>query len=540
MTLPYRTLRVVAIAWTVAACVPREDEAPVAGHGGSLVIAVPGDADALLPPVAATQLAAHVTERLFPRLADLTVALNTVDDSGFVPVVARRWERRDPLTLVFELDPRARWQDGRPITADDVVFTFDVYTDPLTASPYRVNLAPVAGVVREDAQRVAVRFHRAYPEQLYDATAHLRLLPKHLLDTIPRERLAASSFARDPVGAGPFRFVHWEPGAELVVEADTTWFLGRPHLDRIVWRILPDVSAAVTALLAGDADAMETIPQRDELERVRAVADLRLVPYPSPFIGGLAFNLRRPLFADRALRHALALALDRTTLVRSVFGDNAEVPASALTRMVWAAPADLPQLPFDTAAAARALDSLGWRHAAGSPWRSRGGRRLAFGLLVPTTSRVRQQAAVLLQEQWRRVGADVRIEALDFPTFDRRGREGDFDVVFFSRTLDPTPAMLAQFWQSGAADNVGAYASARFDSLLAAAAAAPTRDEALPRYRAALARLADDVPAIQLYSPNNAAAVHRRFADVTIRPDSWLATVATWRVPADQRIPRDR
>jgi peptide/nickel transport system substrate-binding protein len=510
--------------------------------GGTLVIATPGDADNLLPPIAATQLGAHVAGRLFPKLAELKFDLNTVDDSGYTPVLAQRWEHRDSLTLVFHLDPRARWQDGRPITADDVVFTYAVYTDALTASPYRANLAPVAAVTREDERTVVFRFRRAYPEQLYDATYHLHILPRHLLDTIPRERLAASAFARDPVGAGPFRFVRWDPGADIEVEADTGWFLGRPKLDRIVWRALPDVSAAVTALIAGEADAMETIPQRDEIERVLQARNLRLVPYSSPFLAGILFNLRRPLFASRELRRALAMGLDRQTIVRSVFGPYAQVPTSALSQMVWAARDSIRQVPYDTVEAQRLLDTLGWRRGPGQTWRTKAGRRLAFTLLVPTTSRSRQQAAVLVQDQLKRLGVDVQIQPLDFAVFDRRGRAGDFDAQFFSRTLDPSPAELAQFWSGSAVgqDNQGAYASPAFDSLLAAAAAAPTRDAALVRYRAALERLNDDAPAIFIYSPSNNAAISRRFQNVTIRPDSWLATVATWSVAPDRRLPRDR
>ncbi len=537
----------VAIALTlataaVAACRPRADDAAAGPTGGTLVIASPGDADILFPPSASTQLAAHVTERIFPRLAELGTDLNTVGDSGLTPMLAERWERRDSLTLVFHVDPRARWQDGRPVTAADVAFTFDVYRDSLTGSAFRVNLEPIASVSVEGERAVAFRFLRAYPEQLYDATFHLRILPRHLLDSIPRERLASSAFARDPVGAGPFRFERWDPGAEIELVADTAFFRGRPHLDRIVWRILPDVPAAVSALAAGDADAMETIPMRDEIERLLRVPDVRLVPYPSPFLGGLLFNVRRPAFADRDVRRALAMAIDRATVVRSVFGPYGDVPVGAVTRMVWIADGQVRQLPYDTAAAARLLEERGWRLAPGAAVRTRAGRPLRFTLLVPSTSRVRQQAAVLVQDQLRRVGVDLRIQVLEFALFDARTRTGDFDAAMFSRTLDPSPANLAQFWaaRSIGGGNQGGYASAGFDSLLTAAAAAPTRAAAQPLYHAALERLNEDAPAVFIYSPKNNAAIHQRFEHVTIRPDSWLATVATWSIAPERRLPRDR
>lgn len=370
----------------------------------------------------------------------------------------------------------------------------------------------------------------------------MRVLPRHLLDTIPRVRLATSAFARHPVGIGPFRLARWTPGADIVLEADSGYFLGRPALDRIVWRVLPDVSAAVSALIAGEADAMETIPQRDELDRARRAPDLTLIPYPSPILGGIAFNLRRPPFQDRELRRALAMAVDRATIVRNIFGDHGEVPAGSTTPMQWIAEGPVRQLPYDTVEAARILEARGWRDADGDGLRERAGVPLRFTLLVPTTSRIRQQAAVLVQDQLRRVGVAVRIEPLDFAVFMQRSERGAFELVFFSRTLEASPGTLWTDWSTSAigAVNSGGYSSPVFDSVVTAALSARTRTEATPLFRRALEILNDDAPAVFVYAPRNAAAIHRRFENVTIRPDSWLATVAAWSVAPDRRLPRDR
>ncbi len=539
--MPRRLLLGAALAATCALACRRERPAEqVSAEGGTLVIAVPGDADLLLPPVATTQLAVHVTERLFPRLAELKPDLVTDDDSGFAPSLARSWERRDPTTLVFRLDPRARWQDGRRITASDVVYTFGVYNDPATQSPYRVNVEPIADVLREDSLTVIFRFRRPYPEQLYDATYQMKILPSHLLDSIPHARLASSAFAHHPVGAGPFRFLAWEPGAEIMLLADTTWFLGRPHLSRIVWRIMPDVSTSVTGLLAGEADAMEVIPLRDEIERVRKSADLTLVPYPSPFLGGMQFNTVRGVFADRDVRRAIAMAIDRATIVQAVFGPYGEVPVGAVSPMMWVAHGPVRQLPFDTAAAARLLDARGWRMGADGV-RHRGGQALAFTVITPTTSRARQEVAVMVQDQLKRMGIAMTIQPLEITEFARRNRGGAFDAAMFSLTLDPSPSNLLQFWgHVPGNDNVTGYRSAAFDALYAAAVQAPSHAEALPRWRRVLEQLNDDAPALFLFSPRNQAAIHRRFDHVSIRPDSWLATVATWSVAPDRRLPRDR
>ncbi len=535
-----RPLACALVLLLLAACRGERTGGSAGESGGTLVIAAPGDADVLLPVIATRQLADHVTQRMFPRLAELKLGLNTVDDSGFAPVLAKSWEHKDSTTIVFHLDQRARWSDGVPITSADVVYTFGVYRDSLTKSPYRLNLDPIASVTAPDSSTVVMRFTRWYPEQLYDATYHMMMLPKHLLGRFRDDSLVTSPYARQPVGAGPFKFAHWESGAEIALDADTSWFLGRPRLSHIVWRIMPDVAASVSALLSGDADAMEFIPQREQIERVTSDTALRLVPYPSPFIGGLIFNLRRPLFADRALRRAIGMTVDRATIVQSVFGPYGVVPVGFTTRMQWIDDDAVRQLPHDTAAAARTLDSLGWRRGPDGR-RQKGGRPLEFTIITPTTSQVRQQVAVLLQNQLAAAGITVKIQPLDITVFDQRTDAGDFDAMMFSRTLDPSPAVIGQFWSSQAvSDNQGAYRSRTFDSLLALASRTAGRDSSLPRWRAVLAQLNDDVPALFLFSPRNNAAIHRRFENVTIRPDSWLATVAAWSVAPGRRLPRDR
>ncbi len=524
-------LLVLAATTILTSCERRAAPSRSAAAGGTLVIATTGDVDILFPPVTTTALGLAVSDRIFCRLADLTLGLNTVDDSGFRPVLARAWEHRDAVTIVFHLDRRARWQDGAPVTAADVAFTFAVYRDPAVNSPLAPNLVAIDTVTAPDDSTAVFRFRRPYPEQLYDATYHMRILPKHLLDTIPRARLASAGFARHPVGDGPYRFVAWQAGAQITLTADSAFWLGAPHVARLVWRIIPDLSTAVTALLAGEADAMELIPSRAQLERVQGdpARSVRLVPYPSPFYAGIVFNLRRPLFADREVRRAIAMALDRTTIVRSVFGSFADVAVGATSPMQWIWSDAIRQIPHDTAAAARALDGRGWRRTAGNEIRRRDGTPLQFTLLVPTSSQARQQAAVIAQDELRRLGVAMRIEPLEFTVMQRREVAGDFDAAFESRTIDPSPASLLQFWGRGES-NVGRYASARFDSLAAAAQRARSRAEAAPLWRRALEQLNDDAAAVFIFSPRNEAAIATRVTDVTIRPDDWLATVADWRI----------
>jgi peptide/nickel transport system substrate-binding protein len=201
-------------------------------------------------------------------------------------------------------------------------------------------------------------------------------------------------------------------------------------------------------------------------------------------------------------------------------------------------------LPYDSAGAARLLTRLGWIDANGDGIRDRNGSPLAFRLLVPTTSGIRRQYARLLQEQFRLMGVDVQLDEVDFSTFLARARAGQFDALLNAWSTDPTPsAGIPQTWTRAGVghSNYGRYVNPAFDRLVdRTVASAANRAAARRSWRTAIEMLNQDAPAIFLFAPDNVAAVDRRVTGVAIRPDSWLALLRRWRIPADRLTDRDR
>jgi peptide/nickel transport system substrate-binding protein len=504
---------------------------------GVIVIASGADADALLP-VFAQGVGRAVSDQLFLKLADVGLLANTVGDSGFVPRLAKSWRFENGRTLVFTLNEAARWQDGTPVTAEDVAFTYAAYVDPAVGAAAGPLLAQIDSVVARPDGSVAFYFQSAYPEQFFDATHHMRILPKHLLDTIPRAAWRTSALARQPVGDGPFRLVEWRPNESIELAADSSFFGGVPGAARIIWRIVPDFNAAIGQLVGGEADFVEAVIGPENIERVRATSHLRLVEYASTVYAYLGFNLRGPrgrganaLFGDRRLRQALALATDREALVRAVLGGWGVVPPGPTTPAVWIAAGAPEQLPYDSAHAAALLDSLGWRDTNGDGIRDRGGRPLAFDVTYPSSSGVRQRTAVILQEQYRRVGVEVRLAPLEMNVWMDRARTGQSDAYIGGWQIDLPPGGMRELWGSGGigGSNYGGYSSPRFDSLVARAVATVARTPADSLWHEAIATINDDAPAIWLFSPKTVAGVDRRLDNVTLRPDEWWATLWTWR-----------
>lgn len=519
---------------------------------GTLVIATGGEPDVLLPAVSDRSITRDVTDQLFLKLADLGPSGNTVGDEDFQPLLAERWEWDTPTTLVFHLDPRARWQDGRAVTAADVAFTYDIYTDSLVSSPFRPSLRHIAAVTTRDSLTVVFRFRQRFPEMFYAAVYHMRILPSHLLREVPRSQWRSAAFGRAPVGDGPYRFVGWRAGESLELAADSTFFLGRPHLRRLIWRFTADQQVAVTQLIAHDADAVEVLVTPDNRDRARADTQLAMYPYKGAAYGYVGFNFAvpgdttkpHPLFSDRELRRALVMTVDRGALVHTVFGDMAKVPPGPMSQLYWIWDPETRELAHDSARAARSLTRLGWVDSDGDGIRDRDGHPLAFRLLVPTTSAVRRQYARFLQEQFRTMGIDVQLDEVDFSVFNERARAGRFDALINVWNTDPTPSSgIPESWTRAGfgRSNYGRYENPAFERLLdRAVASAASRDEAKRTWRAAIETLNQDAPGIFLFATENYSAVHKRIVDVRIRPDSWLALVRTWRIPADRLTDRDR
>ncbi len=164
---------------------------------GTIIDAAVAEPGTLLPPSSEDIVANDIGEQLFLKLADVGMSTNTVGDEDFQPLLAQKWEWDGPLTLVFHLDPRARWQDGPRVTAADVEFTFNAYTDSAVGSPFRPKLHRIASVTQRDSLTTVFRFKEKYPEMFYDAVYHMRILPAHLLRPVPR---ATSGGPRRSVG----------------------------------------------------------------------------------------------------------------------------------------------------------------------------------------------------------------------------------------------------------------------------------------------------------------------------------------------------
>ena len=507
--------------------------------GGTIVISTAADADVLFPPLTLTLQGKQVVDQIFDNLADAGSKLNTVGDAGFTPRLADRWRwAPDSSWVAFHINPNARWHDGVPVSAYDVRYTFALVKDTSLASPLSTNLDNVDSVSVPDSLTAVVWFHQRTPDEFFKAAAPVAILPAHLLEKTSPAKLAESEFARAPVGSGRFKFATWDRSSRIVLHADTANYRGRPVADRVIWLIAADYPAAELRFLDGTADFLDVVkPER--VAEAKSKGKEVIVSPGSLDYGYLAFNLRNargsgphPILGDRETRRALVRSVDRAAIVRNVFDTLGLVAYGPATRILATSDTTI-GLRYDPDGAGRTLDSLGWRRGANGI-RAREGKPLAFSLSVPASSAIRKRISVLLQEQFRKAGADVHIEELELNTFGANMENRKFESLLNAWHIDPTPSSVREEWATSEIKkggyNATSYSNPAFDAVIDSAVKEmdPNRSAAL--YHRAYRILTEDAPAMWIYELRNVQGVSKRIHPVGIRPDAWWADLADWSV----------
>lgn len=559
MSRPLRThaarwIQVAVAGLVVAGCRDVQQQPAVAGPndiGGTMVIAQPGEPATLLPALQGQSIEKQITDLLYDRLAEIGDDLNTVGDRGFRKQLADRWEwAPDSLSIVFHLDPRARWHDGVPVRASDVRYSFALMKDPALGSPGLPLITNIDSVAVRDSLTAVAYFKRHTPEQFYDLVYQVYIVPEHVLSNTPPAQMKTAEVARRGLGSGRFRLARWEPGKRLELLADTANYRGRPKLDRIVYVPTPDFNTAVTRFFAGDADFFEQL-RPEHLARIASDTARRAVTYPNLAYAYLALNnvdgkqpgQPHPIFGDRVVRRALTMAVDRRAMLKNVFGAYGAPAYGPFPHALPVADTTLPQLPYDTARARALLDSAGWLVGSDGV-RTKNGQRLEFGITTPVSSAARKQYSVLLQEAFKRVGAVARIDESDNAGFMARNGDRSFDSIIELYGTDPSPSGFKQSWTTGGlgkdGSNFPSYSNPAVDALLDSATLTfdPARTRAYARR--AFEMIIEDAPGIWLYEPPTVAGAHKRIHTTTMRADGYWSGMADWWIPAAERTARDR
>ena len=380
--------------------------------------------------------------------------------NSLLPGLATTWDvAPDGKSVTLKLRSDVGFHDGAPFDADSVKFTFDTIADPKTASEGAVTqLGPYAGTELIDAHTVRVNYSQPFGAALA-SYAEGTLAP---VSPTAVKRLGNQGFARAPVGAGPFRFVSWEEGRQVVLERfdKYNWApgynanTGPSSVQRVITRFIPDASTRVAALEAGEIDIADATPILD----MKRFSDTRgygtMIGNAAGIPFGLELNGSRGIFSDIRVRRALAMAVDRKALSENLFFgliDPAYGPLSKGTPGYWTGTEDLYRP--DPKAAMALLDQAGWSLGPDGV-RVKDGQRLSgfYGAPPP----LEPDTAVEIQAIARRVGFDLKVETITFARNQALVFDNAFDMLPV-RWIQADPMCLENLFASSNIPSPGRY-----------------------------------------------------------------------------------
>ena len=498
-------------------------------RGGTAVLGSISDVDSWNELCSQQTFANDLLRRIFLRLAD-PAGDSRDHPPSFEPSLAESWRfSEDGSSLVFRLR-EASWSDGVPITAADVRFTWKAETSQEVAWTGASSKEHIRDVEVLDPRTVAFHFDRSYPDQLADAVDG-PVLPEHAFGAVPLSVWRTHDWSQVRIASGPFVLERHSPGEEIVLARNPRYFReGRPLLDRVVVRVIPDAGALLTQLLAGSVDYMEGIAPKDA-GRVAAQAGVRVIPFDEPKYDYIGWNGARPPLDDPRVRRALTLAINREAIVEGLLYGFGRVSRGPVLSFWWGADRALEPWPYAPDEARALLEGAGF--AAGRDGiLARGGKPLALELTTNLGNRVRESVLVMVQEQLARVGVRITPRPLEMKTFRQLNAAGKYDAYLggwrFSGKID-----LQSIFGSDAipphGNNVVFYRSPRTDALLRDLDLAAAWTEMVPILHEIQRTIREDAPYTFLYETQRIAAASPRLEGVAIDvPADPLRGIESW------------
>jgi peptide/nickel transport system substrate-binding protein len=512
-------------------------------YGGTLVIGATADIGDISP------ITWHVQNALYMQEFVLFAPLIAYDSLlRPVPRLAKSWEvNADTTELTFHLRDDVWWQDGVRTSAYDVKFSVDLARAPNSGYIYTGlwTYYGKAEAVDSFTFRIAMRPHAEF----LDVWRTFAPVPEHVLGGVPPERLASHPFGtRAPVGNGPFRFVSRTPGEEWVFEANPRWpreLGGRPYVDRLVYRTVPEPATLLTELETGAVDVYPGMPPQF-VPRLRASTHAQLVDFRDLIYEYVAWNHRRPPFGDARVRRALTLAIDRERLVQAVRGGYGQVANSTIAPLLWqhdsTAGADVR---YDPAAARTLLAEAGFTDRDGDGIvEGADGRPFRFTLKVPHGYQERRDIAEIVQADLRRVGVAAEVREVEFNTLlaqatDAKKRDFDAMMLGWKPEFRVDDSDLFECSKRNNPITFAGYCNPEVDRLMDSTQRVPDRSAALPLWRRYQALIARDQPITPLYFGNRLIGVNRRVQDA--HPDArgdWVGVDRWWILPSMRTVAR--
>jgi len=362
----------------------------LASYGDAMVVGSISDARTLVPILASDTGSSEICGMIFNGLVKYDKHVTIVGD------LAERWEvSGDGLSIVFHLRKDVRWHDGVPFTAKDVEFTYKKLIDPSVKTPYSGDFERVERFDAIDDYTVRVVYKEPFSPGL--SIWGMWIMPEHLLKN---EDLNKTSFARHPVGTGPYKLKAWKTGEKIELVSNHDYFEGRPYIDRYIYRIIPDDATIFLELQTQGIDWTGLSPLQYTRQTGNEFFKTHYTKFKYPAFGYtyLAYNLADAKFRDARVRRAINYAINKQEIVDTIFFGLAEVSTGPFLIGSWAYNNDVKGVSCDPEKSRALLKEAGWQDTDGDGWLDKDGAIFEFTLIVNQGNTERLRCAEMVQK----------------------------------------------------------------------------------------------------------------------------------------------
>jgi peptide/nickel transport system substrate-binding protein len=465
-----------------------------ADPNGKLVFSLGGEVSILNPILSTDSASSAVEGTIFTGMTKINKKLEVIPD------LAKSWKvSKDGKTWTFYLRKDVKWHDGHPFTAEDVVFTFNSILDPKVNSVRRSNFIIDGEPIKFKAlDKYTVQAILPKPFAPFLVRSGMSVIPKHLLKG---KDINTAKFNRKPIGTGPFKFKEWVTGDHVSVVRNPDYYLGKPKLAEIIYKVIPDSNAQLVALEAGEIDSAG-IPPKD-YKRMKATEGINVFEYDSLLYTYLGLNMANPKFKDKRVRHALAYATNKKQLVSLIFKGLASPAYAPSSPVSWAYSDKVNKYPYNPKKAKKMLKEAG-------------AENLEFTILVNQGNKEREKAAVVLQQQYKKVGVKVNIRVMEWSAMlkviNTPKAPKDFDAVIigWSLGLDPDAYSIWHSSQYPKGFNFINYDNPEADKLLEEGRTTMDKKDRKKIYAELWETIAEDQPYVFLWYPKSIIGVSER------------------------------
>jgi len=489
------------------------------------------DARILIPFLADDSVSGSICSYIYNGLTKVDKDLNIVGD------LAESWEIEDEgLSITFHLRKGVKWHDGEPFTSRDVRFTYEKILAPETRCPYVSSYADISGISTPDEHTIRFTYKVPYAPALLKFG--MGIIPEHLFEKT--EEIQRSSYARDPVGTGPYIFSAWENAQYIVLRANEEYFEHVPFIKRYVYKIVPDQSVQFLELISGNIDSIDLNPYQfiyrsNTPEFKERIDKYKYLAHSYTYLG---YNNESPIFSDKRVRKALSYAINKEEIIKTVLLGLGEKCSGPFLKGTSYYNKSARTYEYDPIKAAVLLREAGWYDIDGDGILEKEGKEFRIKILTNQGNQVREDAATIVQEQWAKLGVKVEIQVIAWSAFlDQFIEKRDFQVVLLGWTIPIDPDIYAVWHTSSSAPgglNFVSYSNKEVDRLIEEGRRELKIEKREDIYRKIHELIAEDAPYTFLFFPYATPAVQKRFQG--IKPE--LAGIGynfiDWYVPEDE------